>query len=79
MLENVWVLSRIFGSDRPFYEGASCPMVQNLHIDTWEGHGKNGLGDATFPEHTHQDHTEAQKMVQKVNIILGIDIHAIDD
>lgn len=62
--ENVWVLSRIFGCTSPFYEGASCPMVQTLVIDTWEGHGKNGLGDATFPEHTHQDHAEAQKMAR---------------
>lgn len=64
--ENVYTILRVF--DRlsiPFYAGAAQPMVVDLDIQTWPGHGANGLGDASFTEGGRQhDHAEYLKKVQ---------------
>jgi inosine-uridine nucleoside N-ribohydrolase len=64
--ENIYTILRVFDrTDIPFFAGASQPMVVDLDIQTWPGHGANGLGDASFLEGGKKhDHAEYLKKVQ---------------
>lgn len=57
--ENIYTILRVFGclDSIPFYAGASAALVaDSSRIETWPGHGANGLGDASFLEggQTHE-------------------------
>jgi len=49
--ENVGIILSLFkGNNIPYYAGASHSILETKTPEGWEGHGKNGLGDAIFPE-----------------------------
>ena len=75
--ENIYTILRVFGllDSIPFYSGAAQALVSDSsRIETWPGHGLNGLGDASFLEggKTH-DHQAYQKQVAQA---LG-KVHAV--
>lgn len=60
--ENVHTILRVFDRlDIPFYAGAVGPLVAEMEIHTWPGHGANGLGDASFLEGGAAHDHEAEK------------------
>lgn len=65
--ENIYTILRVFNRlDIPFYGGASQPLVMDYSINTWPGHGANGLGDASFLEGgEHHNHEEYMKQVNQ--------------
>lgn len=73
--ENVYTILRVFDRlDIPFYAGAAQPLVVDLKIETWSGHGANGLGDASF--HEGADHHDHHAYIKKVNAAMGKE-HAV--
>eukprot|EP01006_Ploeotia_vitrea_P019927 TRINITY_DN52184_c0_g1_i1.p1 TRINITY_DN52184_c0_g1~~TRINITY_DN52184_c0_g1_i1.p1 ORF type:complete len:359 (+),score=33.11 TRINITY_DN52184_c0_g1_i1:37-1113(+) len=56
--------------DIPIIKGADGPLLGKKEVVEWDGHGKDGFGDADFPMSNRKIHTEkhaAQYMVEVFN------------